>query len=100
LTRRRPGSGAHAHDVTREADWEAVTAWALETHGRVDVLVNNAGGFLAASLEETTLEDFRRVQEVNQVGVFLGMRAVAPAMAARGSGSIINLSSSGSAPPS
>jgi NAD(P)-dependent dehydrogenase (short-subunit alcohol dehydrogenase family) len=37
------GSGAHAHDVTREADWEAVTAWALETHGPVDVLVNNAG---------------------------------------------------------
>jgi 3alpha(or 20beta)-hydroxysteroid dehydrogenase len=87
------GSAAHAHDVTSETEWEAVAAWALETHGRVDVLVNNAGVFLAARLEETTLEDFRRVQEVNQVGVFLGMRTVAPAMTARGSGSIINVSS-------
>ena len=87
------GSGAHAHDVTSETEWEAVAAWALETHGRVDVLANNAGVFLAATLEETTLEDFRRVQEVNQVGVFLGMRTIAPAMTSRGGGSIINVSS-------
>jgi 3alpha(or 20beta)-hydroxysteroid dehydrogenase len=87
------GSGAHGHDVTSETEWEAVAAWALEAHGRVDVLVNNAGVFLLARLEETTLEDFRRVQDVNQVGVFLGMRTLAPAMAARGSGSIINVSS-------
>jgi 3alpha(or 20beta)-hydroxysteroid dehydrogenase len=87
------GAGAHPHDVTREAEWEAVAAWALQIHGRIDVLVNNAGVFLAATLEETTLEDFRRVQEVNQVGVFLGMRTVAPGMAERGSGSIVNLSS-------
>jgi 3alpha(or 20beta)-hydroxysteroid dehydrogenase len=86
-------SDARAHDVTSEAEWEAVTAWTLDTHGRVDVLVNNAGVFLAATLQETSLEDFRRVQEVNQVGVFLGMRAVAPVMAERGGGSIINLSS-------
>lgn len=87
------GAGAHPHDVTSETEWEAVAAWALETHGHIDVLVNNAGIFLAATLEETTLEDFRRVQEVNQVGVFLGMRTVAPPMVARGSGSIINVSS-------
>jgi 3alpha(or 20beta)-hydroxysteroid dehydrogenase len=87
------GAAAHGHDVTSETEWEAVLAWALETHGRVDVLVNNAGVFLAARLGETTLEDFRRVQEVNQVGVFLGMRTISPAMAERGSGSIINLSS-------
>jgi 3alpha(or 20beta)-hydroxysteroid dehydrogenase len=41
----------------------------------------------------TTLQDFHRLQEVNQVGVFLGMRTIAPAMADRGGGSIINLSS-------
>jgi 3alpha(or 20beta)-hydroxysteroid dehydrogenase len=84
---------AHAHDVTNEAAWDAVAGRALESHGRVDVLVNNAGVFLAAALAETTLEDFRRLQEVNQVGVFLGMRTIAPAMVARGSGSIINMSS-------
>jgi 3alpha(or 20beta)-hydroxysteroid dehydrogenase len=87
------GAAAHAHDVTSEAEWEAVAAWALDAHRGIDVLVNNAGVFLAAKLEETSLEDFRRVQEVNQIGVFLGMRTVAPPMAARGAGSIINLSS-------
>ena len=87
------GSRARAHDVSSEAEWQSVAAWAEEAHGRVDVLVNNAGVFLAATLADTTLADFRRVQEVNQVGVFLGMRTVAPAMAGRGSGSIVNVSS-------
>jgi 3alpha(or 20beta)-hydroxysteroid dehydrogenase len=83
----------HIHDVTDEAAWDAVATWALERHGRVDVLVNNAGVFLAAALGDTTPADFRRLQEVNQMGVFLGMRTIAPAMVARRSGSIINLSS-------
>jgi len=80
-------------DVTSEAAWEETSAWAVSEGAAVDVLVNNAGVFLAAKLEDTTLEEFRRVQEVNQLGVFLGMRTFAPAMAERGSGSIINLSS-------
>jgi 3alpha(or 20beta)-hydroxysteroid dehydrogenase len=87
------GAHAHAHDVTSEEAWGRVAAWAVETHDQVDVLVNNAGVFLAATLQDTTLEDFRRLQEVNQVGVFLGMRTIAPLMTQRGSGSIINLSS-------
>jgi 3alpha(or 20beta)-hydroxysteroid dehydrogenase len=87
--------GAHAlpHDVTDEASWEQVAAWAVKTHGQVDVLVNNAGLFLAARLQDTTLQDFKRLQDVNQIGVFLGMRTIAPLMTQRGSGSIINLSS-------
>jgi len=82
-----------AHDVTSETDWQAVAASALEAHGRIDILLNNAGIFLAASLQETSLEDFQRVIEVNTVGVFLGMRAVAPSMTEQSAGSIINVSS-------
>lgn len=89
------GGAARAHelDVSSEQGWERVLEWAGADEGRVEVLVNNAGLFLAAPLAETSLEDFRRLQEVNQVGVFLGMRTIAPAMAAGGGGSIINVSS-------
>ncbi len=81
------------HDVTSEERWQAVLAHALEAHGRLDVLVNNAGVFLAAPLTETSVADFRRVMDVNVTGVFLGMRTAAPTMVERGSGSIINISS-------
>jgi 3alpha(or 20beta)-hydroxysteroid dehydrogenase len=86
-------ASARAHDVTSEDEWQAVVSWALEAHGRIDILLNNAGVFLAAPLAETSLGAFRGVIEVNVVGVFLGMRAVAPAMTERQVGSIINMSS-------
>src|SRR5262249_28600497 len=54
---------------------------------------NNAGIWFGKSLVETTLVDYKRVVEINQVGVFLGLRAAVPAMKAAGSGSIINISS-------
>ncbi|MFL6144846.1 MAG: glucose 1-dehydrogenase [Labedaea sp.] len=76
-------------DVSEEDDWAAV----LETHGPVTVLVNNAGILHFASLAETTLADYERVIRVNQVGTFLGMRAVVPGMVAAGGGSIVNTSS-------
>ena len=86
------GSYLH-HDVTNEDDWASVVSQTVEQYGGVDVLVNNAGIWLATPLLETSVEDYRRVIEINQVGVFLGMRAVAPAMIERGGGSMVNISS-------
>jgi NAD(P)-dependent dehydrogenase (short-subunit alcohol dehydrogenase family) len=82
------------HDVTSEADWARVVAATVEAFGRMDILVNNAGvagGLL--DLMTHTLEDWRRVLSVNLDGVFLGLRHAAPAIAASGGGSVINLSS-------
>jgi 3alpha(or 20beta)-hydroxysteroid dehydrogenase len=84
---------ALAHDVTSEEHWQAVVAHALDAHGRIDVLLNNAGVFLAAPLTDTSVADFRRVLDINVTGVFLGMRTVAPVMIERSAGSVINLSS-------
>jgi 3alpha(or 20beta)-hydroxysteroid dehydrogenase len=86
-------AAARGHDVTSELDWQAVAEQAVQSNGRIDVLLNNAGVFLAASLQETSLEDFRRVIDINLVGVFIGMRSVAPVMIRQGAGSIINVSS-------
>jgi 3alpha(or 20beta)-hydroxysteroid dehydrogenase len=80
-------------DVTSEADWESAVTEAVETFGHVDILVNNAGVLLFSELSETSLEEYQRVIGVNQVGTFLGMRAVAGHMAERGGGSIVNSSS-------
>jgi 3alpha(or 20beta)-hydroxysteroid dehydrogenase len=82
-----------AHDVRSEEEWAEVVRQTLERHGRIDVLVNNAGIFQRVKLVDTDLETYRRIIDVNQVGVFLGMRAVAPTMIEQQSGSIVNISS-------
>lgn len=81
------------HDVTDEAGWAALVVNVEAAFGGVDVLVNNAGIIIFKGLLDTTAEDYKRVLEVNLVGEFLGIKAVAPGMIARGKGSIINVSS-------
>src|SRR5690606_10576361 len=80
-------------DVTSEADWARVIEAAESRFGPVDVLVNNAGITQSKSLLETSLEEYRRILEINQVSVFLGMKTVVPSMIKAGGGSIVNISS-------
>ncbi len=80
-------------DVASVADWDRVLADVIEQHGRIDVLINNAGILTLSTLLTMDLDEYRRVIDVNQIGVFLGLRAVAPHMVAAESGAIVNISS-------
>lgn len=80
-------------DVRDEDAWARVVESIDAQEGRLDVLVNNAAILHLGSVENTSAETFRRVLEVNTVGPFLGTRAVLPSMKARGSGSIVHVSS-------
>jgi 3(or 17)beta-hydroxysteroid dehydrogenase len=80
-------------DVTREADWQQAVAATVGRFGKLDVLVNNAGISGRGRVEDTPLEEWSRVMEVNATGVFLGSKLAIPAMRRSGGGSIINISS-------
>jgi len=82
------------HDVREEESWKNFVAVALEAHGRVDSLVNNAGIMHVSSIVETQVEDLLAVLQTNLVGVFLGMKHAAPAIIQSGGGAIVNISSS------
>ena len=81
------------HDVTRAEDWQRVVAFAQESFGRVDVLVNNAGVYTPGSIEDTSFDSLMTTIGVNQVGVFLGIQSVIAPMRATGGGAIVNISS-------
>jgi 3alpha(or 20beta)-hydroxysteroid dehydrogenase len=80
-------------DVTSEDDWQRALAMAIERLGEVSILVNNAGITLNRDFEAVSIDDFRRILDVNLLGTFRGMQAVLPSMKRAGGGSIINVAS-------
>jgi 3(or 17)beta-hydroxysteroid dehydrogenase len=81
------------HDIGSEEDWQRVVAAAKEKFGGLDVLVNNAAILIHGSIEDCTLEEWRRIQRVNAEGYFIGCKLGYAAMRERGGGSIVNMSS-------
>ncbi len=85
-------------NVTSEDDWKAVLDAVTQRHGKLHILVNNAGIDLTGPVAETSLQGWRRIMSINVDGVFLGVRTFVPLMAAsgadvKGGASIINVSS-------
>ena len=80
-------------DVTSESDWQRAISIAIDRFGGLDVLVNNAGITAHTRWEDTTLEEWQRIMDVNAKGVFLGTKAAISEMRKSGGGSIINISS-------
>jgi 3alpha(or 20beta)-hydroxysteroid dehydrogenase len=80
-------------DVASEADWSAAVVAARERFGALTVLVNNAGIFRTYSTLAQSCEEYLQIVRINQLGVFLGMRACIPVMRAAGGGSIVNIAS-------
>ena len=85
-------------NVTREADWQRARDEVIARHGKLHILVNNAGVDLTGPVEALTMESWRRIMDINVDGVFLGVKTFTPLLAesgrdVRGGSSIINVSS-------
>lgn len=90
------GADFLTQDVSSEQSWIDSVNQVISRFGRVDVLVNNAGIFSSSPIDETPLEDWQRVMDVNLTGVFLGCKHAVRAMkknTGETRGSIVNLSS-------
>lgn len=81
------------HDVTDEAGWQEVVEKTEAAFGPVNVLVNNAGISMSKSIFDMSVEDYKKIIDINQVSVFLGIKAVLPSMQKAEGGSIVNISS-------
>jgi NAD(P)-dependent dehydrogenase (short-subunit alcohol dehydrogenase family) len=90
-------TGFVALDVTNEASWVAAAATTVSTLGGFDILINNAGIEVTALIADLDAEQFRKMLDVNVVGVGLGMkhafRAMRPGGAAGKGGAIVNIAS-------
>ena len=80
-------------DVTNEESWQAAIAATIARFGKLDILVNNAGIYRIELVEETSVELWDQVMEINSKGVFLGTKHAIPELRKAGGGSVINISS-------
>jgi NAD(P)-dependent dehydrogenase (short-subunit alcohol dehydrogenase family) len=88
------GIGTYVHaDVSREAEVEGLVAAAVERHGRLHVMVNNAAVQIEQELAETTEDQLDRILAVNLKGVFFGCKHAVRAMRPAGGGAIVNIAS-------
>ena len=78
-------------DVADETQWRQAINAVVREHGRLDVLVNNAGMSISKPISDLALHEWRKVFSVNLDGVFLGTKYAVPAMKAVGGGSIVNV---------
>ena len=81
------------HDVTDEAGWQEVVEKTEAAFGPVNVLVNNAGISMSKSIADMSVEEYKKIIDINQVSVFIGIKAVLPSMQKAEGGSIVNISS-------
>lgn len=88
-----PAAAFLHQDVTEEADWARAVEAAERLGGALHGMVNNAGIYIPRRLMDTDAALFERHMRVNQLGCFLGMKAVVPAMERAGGGTIVNISS-------
>lgn len=88
------GKAAFIHlDVSDAGSWDAAVADAVARFGTLTTLVNNAGIFHPGGIAQETKQGWDRMIAINQTGVFLGMKAAAPALLASGNAAIVNVSS-------
>lgn len=88
------GAAAFIHlDVTDTKSWDSAVADAVARFGGLTTLVNNAGIFHAGGIVDESKDGWDRMIAINQTGVFLGMKAAAPALLASGNAAIVNVSS-------
>jgi 3alpha(or 20beta)-hydroxysteroid dehydrogenase len=81
------------HDISDEARWREVVATALSSHGRLDILVNNAAFNHSKPMLQTTAADLEKSFHVNALGTMLGMQAAFEALKASGKGAVVNIGS-------
>ena len=80
-------------DVTSENDWQNAVHEAVARFGKLTTLINNAGVYWPAGVEEETRDKWQKMIEINQTGVWLGMKTAVPALRASGNAAIVNISS-------